>query len=130
MFSPSPLELRGVTDRQKNIALFVADAEKLQDTSTTSPVSYRPSTPGGLKLPPFPARLPEDADVNPAPKNWPSDAEITQAKESIYEQLESFDGFVFAFFRYIHTVEYVLVRHLQFSASQTYVFARGNHTKP
>ncbi|KAI0309194.1 PPP4R2-domain-containing protein [Amylostereum chailletii] len=76
---------------EQNIASFLADGPKLQHSSIT-PFSLRPSTSGGLKISPFPTRERNEANPNEAPKSWPSAQEITEVKENIHAQLDTFDG--------------------------------------
>lgn len=50
---------------------------------------------GGLKLPPFPTREPILVNPNPAPpKTDLTESEADNMKESIYAQLDEFDGYV------------------------------------
>ncbi|KAH9079334.1 PPP4R2-domain-containing protein [Lactarius deliciosus] len=56
------------------------------------PFSPRPSTNGGLKLPPFTSRERDESNPNEAPKAEYTVEEVAAAKETIYSQLDGFDS--------------------------------------
>lgn len=77
----------------KNIASFLADAEKLKESRTQLPsFSSAPSTSGGLKLPPFEARERDESNPNEALKAILEEGETKAAKQYLYAQIDSFDG--------------------------------------
>lgn len=74
----------------ENIVAFLADSHKT--SIYVPPFSPRPSTNGGLKLPPFTSRERDESNPNEAPKAEFTAEEATVAKETIYSQLDGFDS--------------------------------------
>ncbi|KAH9043316.1 PPP4R2-domain-containing protein [Lactarius pseudohatsudake] len=74
-----------------NIAAFLADSHKTSSIYVP-PFSPRPSTNGGLKLPPFTSRERDESNPNEAPKAEYTVEEVAAAKETIYSQLDGFDS--------------------------------------
>lgn len=80
---------------EQNITSFLADAEKLVKSEGLRLFSPQPSTTGGLKLPPFPPRPPVAPSLDPCPKVHLTKEEASAFKESLYAQLDGFDGVPF-----------------------------------
>jgi serine/threonine-protein phosphatase 4 regulatory subunit 2 len=79
----------------QNIAAFLADAQAQKSTSIyVPPFSPRPSTNGGLKLPPFPSRERDESNPNEAPKAHFTSEEAAAMKETLFTQLDDFDACV------------------------------------
>ncbi|KAI0306651.1 PPP4R2-domain-containing protein [Multifurca ochricompacta] len=77
----------------QNIATFLADARSLQSSSIyVPPFSPRPSTNGGLKLPPFTSRERDESNPNEAPKVHYTAEEASAVKAILYAQLDGFDA--------------------------------------
>ncbi|KAH9001350.1 PPP4R2-domain-containing protein [Lactarius akahatsu] len=75
----------------QNIAAFLADSHKTSSIYVP-PFSPRPSTNGGMKLPPFTSRERDESNPNEAPKAEYTAEEAVAAKETIYSQLDGFDS--------------------------------------
>ncbi|EIN07432.1 hypothetical protein PUNSTDRAFT_71551 [Punctularia strigosozonata HHB-11173 SS5] len=75
----------------QNIAMFLAEQN---DNTATPPTPWtaRVSTPGGMKLPPFPARERNEQNPNEAPKSKLTEEEANDAKKYIFAQLHEFEG--------------------------------------
>ncbi|KAI0046700.1 hypothetical protein FA95DRAFT_1572978 [Auriscalpium vulgare] len=95
MFNPSTewALLRDIIKHRinENIASFLADSNRLQN-AYIPPFSPRPSTPGGLRIAPFTFRARNEANRNEAPKSFYSEQEAREVKESLFAQLDTFDG--------------------------------------
>lgn len=79
---------------EKNVELFLSESEAAKSATpeTERQFSLEPSTPGGLKLPPFPPRTAEAiARGPPVPKVQLTEDEVNEQKSLISEQLESFE---------------------------------------
>ena len=75
----------------QNIGAFLADSHKTSSIYVP-PFSPRPSTNGGLKLPPFTSRERDESNPNEAPKAEFTEEEAAAAKEILYSQLDGFDS--------------------------------------
>jgi len=76
----------------QNIAAFLADAQSHKSSSIyVPPFSPRPSTNGGLKLPPFTSRERDESNPNEAPKAHYTPEEAAVMKETLFTQLDEFD---------------------------------------
>ncbi|KAA1469531.1 PPP4R2-domain-containing protein [Dentipellis sp. KUC8613] len=77
----------------QNISSFLADAEKLREAATpVPPFSPRPSTNGGLKIPPFIARERDESNPNEAPKKLLGTEETKKFRDTLFSQLDDLDG--------------------------------------
>ncbi|THH07215.1 hypothetical protein EW146_g9386 [Bondarzewia mesenterica] len=76
----------------QNISSFLADADKLNKSDGLRLFSPQPSTPGGLKLPPFLPRPRDESNPNEAPKSVLTQTEADAFKETLYLQLDVFEG--------------------------------------
>ena len=80
-----------LTASYQNISAILADSHKTSSIYVP-PFSPRPSTNGGLKLPPFTSRERDESNPNEAPKAEFTEEEAAAAKEILYSQLDGFDS--------------------------------------
>ncbi|KAH9966585.1 PPP4R2-domain-containing protein [Russula dissimulans] len=78
---------------EQNIAAFFVDAQDHKSSSIyVPPFSPRPSTNGGLKLPPFTSRERDESNPNEAPKAHYMPEEAATIKTTLFSQLDEFDA--------------------------------------
>ncbi|KAI0034539.1 PPP4R2-domain-containing protein, partial [Vararia minispora EC-137] len=93
-------------DEARNIASFLADTQKLKEAfESVPPFSEQPSTPGGLKIAPFPPRNapprpllpgPNDVIATDVPKLFLLEGEANAMEEIIHLQLDTFEDTPFS----------------------------------
>lgn len=114
----------------QNIAAFLADAQAQKSTSIyVPPFSPRPSTNGGLKIPPFPSRERDESNPNEAPKTHFTPEEAATLKETLFTQLDDFDTCVFRSFILMTPHTFFPARPSRSSASQTSARGQGKITQ-
>jgi serine/threonine-protein phosphatase 4 regulatory subunit 2 len=74
----------------QNICIFLDDPE-LSSPKTAPPFTNRPTTAGGLKVPPARPRARNPANLMVATKSFMSKSEANDIKESIFAQLHEFE---------------------------------------
>ncbi|EMD38376.1 hypothetical protein CERSUDRAFT_123038 [Gelatoporia subvermispora B] len=74
---------------EKNVSIFLTGGLKPEDKK---PKTDEPPQPGGLKLPPFPLRPPNETSLNDAPKTILSKTEAEDFKNIVFEQLDQFES--------------------------------------
>lgn len=75
----------------QNIDTYLSEGNPLVDLSSVHDFSPRPSTSGGLKLPPFAPRPRDENNPNVIPKVHLSKEEADEMKETIFAQLHDFE---------------------------------------
>jgi serine/threonine-protein phosphatase 4 regulatory subunit 2 len=73
----------------QNIAMFLADNSKQTLPSTLEPLS---TASGGLKLPPFPPRKPNQMHIHETPIGYMTEEQAGEMKEIIFAQLDEFES--------------------------------------
>ncbi|KAI0005954.1 PPP4R2-domain-containing protein [Russula compacta] len=77
----------------QNIAAFLADIQDHKSSSIyVPPFSPRPSTNGGLKVPPFTSRERDESNPNEAPKVHYTSEEAEVVKATLFTQLDEFNA--------------------------------------
>ncbi|TFK54946.1 PPP4R2-domain-containing protein [Heliocybe sulcata] len=75
----------------QNVDLYLSEVKDQADESSLLSFSPRPSTSGGLKLPPFPPRPNNELNPNVIPKVHLAQEEANGMKKAIFVQLHEFD---------------------------------------
>ncbi|KAG2020754.1 hypothetical protein CC2G_006060 [Coprinopsis cinerea AmutBmut pab1-1] len=73
---------------EQNVNLFLSTTS---GPSPPPPFSSQPSTPGGLRLPPFPPKKLAQMHLYDPPESYMTEDQAKETKEAIFEQLDQFD---------------------------------------
>jgi serine/threonine-protein phosphatase 4 regulatory subunit 2 len=84
--------MQGHLHAVQNVSMFLAETR--QSHSTPSSFSPQPLASGGLKLPPFPPRKLNEANVNELLVNYMNKEQATAMKNHIFSLLHGFEEWV------------------------------------